>query len=349
MVQDFQNILIIGPSSKRKGGIASVLSIYKQKFNAHYFDSTKFQSTILSFLFFPERLLSLCIFLYFNKKIEIVHIHGSSEGSFIRKYILYKICKFFNKKTIYHIHSGRFNDFYEQTNNILKPTIKGLINNADAIIVLSEYWLKYFKATFNPKKVEIVPNIVLEPLLESKKGINTPIKIVYLGKIFKAKGIYDLLDCIISNYDKYCGKATFFIAGNGEEDKTNEYKKLDKEGIIIFLGWINTKQKNELLQRADVLILPSYSEGLPISILEAMSYQMPIIATPVGGIPEVVQDGFNGKIIKQGNLKDIDKAINFYINNSIIIKTQGENSYKKVKQHFPKNVKTKLLKIYNDI
>ena len=349
---EFENILIVCPSTERKGGIASVLKKYKNNFDLVYFSSTHFQSSFLSFLFLPERLLSFILVLFFNKKIKVVHIHGSSQGSFMRKVIFYKLAKWFNKKVVYHIHSGRFINFYKNSNATTKKAIKYVINTTDVLVVLSKSWAGQYKNLFNPKAIDVIPNMISKPQTEvvrQLKKSNEKIHVVFLGKIFKPKGIYDLLDCIIENYDAFKATTTFTIAGNGEEDQTQKYREQDTDQIINFTGWIDQEEKDKILSESDILILPSYSEGLPVSILEAMSYKMAIIATPVGGVPDIVENNVNGILFEPGNKTAIFNTLTQYIENKKLIIEQGEKSYKKVINHFPENVRKDLIRIYNSI
>lgn len=100
---------------------------------------------------------------------------------------------------------------------------------------------------------------------------------------------------------------------------------------------------------ADIYILPSYNEGLPIAILEAMSYTHPIISTPVGGIPEVVKDHQNGILVEPGNLEQIKEALLFFIKHPEVIESYGQKSYEIVQPYFPENVFLQLKKIYYDL
>lgn len=347
MTVNSQQILIIGPSTKRKGGIATVLEKYKENYDFLYFTSTFFQKTTFSFLFFPERIVSLLIYLSMHPRIMIVHIHSSSDGSFIRKYILYKIARLFNKKIVFHIHSGRFIAFYDKSNAFIKRAIEECLNNSDSLVVLSKSWKEVYLKKFKPKKINIVPNLINYPNnIIKPKNERSKIKIIFLGKIFEAKGIYHLLDTIIEHYDDFSENVSFIIAGNGEEERTRKYKLKDTKDIINFTGWVGPKEKNKILGESDILILPSFSEGLPVSILEAMSFKLPIIATPVGGIPEIVKHNINGKVIKVADNEEIYQSILFYIENKEMISIHGMKSYEMVKQHFPENVEKKLMKIY---
>ena len=120
------------------------------------------------------------------------------------------------------------------------------------------------------------------------------------------------------------------------------------ENFVRFEGFVSGEKKIELLNWANVFVLPSFNEGLPISILEAMSYRMPIISTPVGGIPEVV-DERNGKLVTPGNDKQIYEAIREYVDNGSLIKQQGDVSFKKVETYLPEYVLNHLKTIYEGL
>ena len=130
--------------------------------------------------------------------------------------------------------------------------------------------------------------------------------LLFLGLLGKNKGIYDLLECIRDHKVEFQGKLKLYIGGNGEIEHVKQLiKEYGIADIVIFEGWVSGDKKIELLNKSDAYILPSYKEGLPISILEAMSYGMPIISTPVGGIPEIVSNGENGYLVEPGNKEDI--------------------------------------------
>lgn len=121
------------------------------------------------------------------------------------------------------------------------------------------------------------------------------------------------------------------------------------ESFITYEGWIAGQKKIDCLNWEDVYILPSYNEGLPIAILEAMAYSHPVISTPVGGIPEVIKTGGNGILVKPGDTVAIAEAIKFYIENHDAISKQGDKAYSVVQDFFPEKVFGDLTKIYKSI
>lgn len=346
-------ILTIGPDYKKlKGGIASVLSVYA-KYDPifSFLPSYSSENNFLNILWFPIKYLNILFFLIANRKFNIVHIHGASRISFYRKYLIFLSVKYLLKrKVIYHIHGGAYHKFEKKSNLLIKKMIHHMIDNSDAIICLSANWEQYYKTSFHPNKVFILNNIIPKPVTQKTVIEKDIIQFLFLGKIYKEKGIYDLLEVVHKNKDYLQGKAKIIIGGNGEtEELINKIDQLKISNIVEFIGWISGKQKEKLLVESDIFILPSYYEGLPISILEAMSYKSPIISTDVGGISTIVKNDENGFLIKPGDKNAIFNSMHFFIENKEKIREFGKNSFKIVKDFLPSRVIADLHKIYNRI
>lgn len=347
------SILTIGPDYRNhRGGIGAVLEVYSKYFeNFKFLASYKVGSVLYKSIYFFYFLLIFFRRLIFDRSIRIVHIHGASRGSFARKFICFVIGKYiFGKKIIYHIHGAEYHLFYQESSPIVKKSIRMFINNSDCVICLSEMWKRFFTSNFNPKRIEIVPNIIDYPTINKRHKESSVLNFLFLGQIGSRKGIFDLLEVLSKNKGKYNGKIKLTIGGNGETDKLKTIiKEKQIEGLVEFIGWVTNEKKINCLQTADIYILPSYNEGLPISILEAMSYGQAIIATNVGGIPEIVIPGRNGVLIEPGNLIEIENAIDFFIHNPEKIKSYGKESKHIVTKHLPDCVITQILAIYKSL
>ncbi|PXX25039.1 glycosyltransferase family 4 protein [Arenibacter sp. ARW7G5Y1] len=349
-----KNILFIGPyATKPKGGVAFVLYEYKKLYPDSYFvTSTITKNSITKVYGFAFGILKLLYFLLTKNYIKIVHIHSASYSSFRRKYIFYQVCSFFQKKIIFHLHGGAFQEFYETANNQIASKIEGILNNVSCVVCLSNNWKVYYQKQFSPKKIEIIPNIIDFNEKENLRATKTNDTLVFLflGLIDSNKGIWLLLDTLREHRNELIGKAIFNIGGNGETQKLQRLiKEYELEGVVIFIGWVSGEQKSKRLQEADVYLLPSYNEGLPISILEAMSYSLPIISTYVGGIPEVVSSE-NGILISPGNKEELRAAINYFIElNREERYSLGQNSHIKVRPYLPAEVNKKLNNLYTTL
>jgi glycosyltransferase involved in cell wall biosynthesis len=348
---NYNKALIVGPNYKtRKGGIASVLSLYDTYLGKtfKFRSSIYFQNIYLSILFFPINLICISFKLWTDHSIEIVHLHGSHEGSFIRKYIIFLLSKnIFKKKVIYHIHSSHYHKFFNNSNKFFKSRICNFINHSDALIVLSEEWKDYFNKSFSPKKIFILENIVKNPNYYNDNIVKGKIKLLFLGRIGERKGIFDLVQAIIKNQS--LNEIELLIGGDGNVAKLKKMLISNNLQNVKFLGWVKDNEKTQLLKETNIFILPSFDEGLPISILEAMSYKKAIISTNVGGIPRIVKNNVNGFIIDPGDINQIVESINNYMLNPKLLIEHGEKSIELVSDYFAENVVHKLNSIYSDI
>lgn len=346
-------ILTIGPEYQNpQGGVGAVIKVYSQNFEVFNFISSHKEGNNIfkSFVFFIS-LFKLSFNLISDRKIKIIHIHGASYGSFYRKFVIFIIGKYlFKKKIIYHIHGAEFHLFYKRSNRVTRKMIIFFINNCNCVICLSQVWKQFFTRNFTPKKIEILPNIIDYPVEIEKNKKATLISFLFLGYIGKRKGIFDFLNVLIQNKERYETQIELLIGGDGEIEHLKELiNKNNLNHFVEFRGWMDNRKKIEAFSMTDILILPSYNEGLPISILEAMSYGKAIISTPVGGIPEIVKDKQNGLLIEPGNLEQIKCAIDFFLDNHESIKQYGDNSKKLVEKHFPEAVIRQLNSIYQSL
>lgn len=343
-----KQVLTIGCKwEKPKGGIAVVLNSYNKIFPSfeNIVNSNGKNAVFNSFQLLYS-LIAINIKLIFCKKIKIVHIHTASNNSFRRSAIFVDIAKMFNRKVVLHIHGGGFKDYYAHN----KKFVHKVLDKCDTIIALTETWKEFFVNELKYNNTIIVPNIVEEPKIIYKQVKDERLHILYLGLITKQKGIYDLVETINEHKEEYNNKIVLHIGGNGETETIKQMiTQYALENIIKFEGWVSGDKKKELFNTADIFILPSYTEGLPISILEAMSYNLPIISTPVGGIPEVVEDGMNGILFAPGDKVAMYNAIAKLTKDSVLRKNIGKESYNKVTPHFPESVSKKLETIYTKL
>ena len=342
-----EKILFVGPPYENpKGGIAYVISAYSKLFEPfHFIKTTNLRGPVSNINCLIK---ALFIFLYkiCNPKVQIIHIQGASKTSFWRAAIFICIAKLFHKKTIYHIHGGGFKSFSLQH----KKAISYVFSKCDVIVALSMNWKEFFEHDFNHNNVKIIPNIIDIPQENHTNRNENVIQFLFLGKKKKKKGVFDLVEVIEENKNSLLGKMKLIIGGNGETNRLEKIikeKKLDE--IIQYVGWVSGDKKIDLLNKSHYFILPSYIEAYPISILEAMSYHLPVIATNVGDIPEMLHDGIEGFLVEPGNKKQLFETIIKALNSNKTYNNMGENGYKICEKHFPINVKKELTQLYIDL
>lgn len=241
-----------------------------------------------------------------SSSVDIVHIHMSFGMSFYRKSIIFLIAKIKKYKVVVHLHGSRFKEFYEEGNGVQKKLIKLLFDKSDAVFVLSNSWKNFVETISINKNIYILNNgSSVEKFGDKIVNDNGDILIVFMGRLGKRKGTYDLIEAF-REVIKEISNVKLLLGGDGDiEDVKSLISDLDLIDKVKVLGWVSGSEKIMTFRKADIYVLPSYNEGLPGSILEAMSAGAPIVTTPVGGIPEAVKDGVNGFLIKPGDIKHL--------------------------------------------
>lgn len=327
-------VCIITNAKNYKGGIAAVVSGYKNSklerdYNIHYIEScTDSKYFIIKigkmFLGYFQFIFQLIFF-----RPNIVHINSSFGFSFYRKLVYIYLGKFSGAKIVNHIHGAEFDKFFETASEKKKKLIKNVYGKCDCLIALSDNWKNNLQCIVSEQKVMVVENYSIIHRTEAKSSFGK--NILFLGEVGKRKGCYDIPD-VVRKVKGIHPDCLFIVAGNVlEKDYELIKKKIEDYGIrknISFPGWVRGDEKDKLLRRADIFFLPSYNEGMPMSILDAMGYALPIISTTIGGIPKLVQEGRNGYACNPGNISALASRICELLSDPSKCKTYGNASLK---------------------
>lgn len=315
-----KKIIIISASLSVKGGISSLiksfinatsLSEYKFYHVSSHVDGSKLLKFVVAGLAFIK---TFCLLTF--KRIHVVYIHSGDVPSPNRKYFFYKLAKLLKSKVIIHWHGASFMNQYPLLSHFWKKRIKEILSGSDMVICLSNSWKDEVLKISPIANTFVLPNAVKIPKLEleNKYQPRATINITFLGHIGSRKGVWDLLHAVKKLVENEY-PVNLLIGGNGEVDKLKqEVIGLGIEKNIQYLGWISDEEKDLLLRKTDIFVLPSYGEGMPMSVLEAMSYAIPVITTRVGGIPELVKDHETGFLINPGDKKSLVNKLENLIN-----------------------------------
>lgn len=334
-------ILMCSSDRKEKGGMNSVIDQlmdhdWGDDFQFSYL-ATHVTGNQIKKAFFYANAYRRLKKLIKQDAFDIIHIHMSYKGIFYRKYYVTKLCKKYNKKVIVHLHGSEFKDFYNGGNEKRKMQIQELFSISDASIVLGEDWKKFILNIAPRANAIVINNAVSLPPFKDKEA-NKVRTFLFLGALIQRKGLIDLLEAIKQMKSQGVSCFHLLIAGSGtDEQRLKEYMQTNGlQECVEFMGWITKEQKPKLLKKSDVLVLPSYNEGLPIAILEAMSYGLPIISTDVGSIAEAVKE--NGFLIKPGDVNSLAHAMIQLTNDSDLWKKESKASRKICEEKFSENV-----------
>jgi glycosyltransferase involved in cell wall biosynthesis len=341
-------ILILATSHKTRGGITSVVKAHQtgvqwEQHRCKWIETHIDKGTIYKLFFLIKGFIAYCFYLPFY---HLVHIHTSEPPSAIRKIPFQFLAKLLGKKTIIHFHA-----FSSKTTIYSKyrRVYQYLFNKSDCVIVLSEYWKKELENTFQLKdKTKILYNPCSEPNYSIRHKKQR--QILYAGTVNARKGYSDLIKAfalIANNFPDW--KIVF--AGNGEIEQGKALAhELNIQDQTIFLGWVNGNEKAKAFQETSIFCLPSYAEGFPMAVLDAWAYGLPVITTPVGGLPDVLEEDKNALIFEPGNIQQLAQQLQRIIEDTTLRESIEKESVSLATNIFNRTVICKQLDdIYNNI
>lgn len=333
-----KRVCMVVPNRMVKGGIAAVVNGYRgsqleKDYEITYVESYKDGSK------FDKLLKGICGYFHFAyvlmfHKLDVVHIHSSFGPSFYRKLPFIYMASWRKIPIVNHIHGADFDEFY-----VNAPEEKKVYSKCDVLIALSEEWKERLSQIVPEDRIEIIENysVLHEEALQERMQRECNNIVLFLGELGKRKGCYDI-PTVIAQVRKSIPDVKFILAGAGSEADENAIKKLiDEKGVsdnVEFPGWVRGDTKDKLLRKADIFFLPSYNEGMPMSVLDTMGYGLPVVSTNVGGIPKIVHDGENGYCCDPGDVNQFAKGITEILLNRKERKSFGEASWKIVKEGY---------------
>lgn len=343
-----KKVLVIGPDIKAGGGMAEVLKVHR----THIFSNEEFdylqtnsrRGTIIG-AFYLLGLLA-CIPFKRLKGKKLLHIHASHGKSFYRKLIILYWSKLFGFKSLVQWHGGEAEEFFKKPIN--RRFLKRMIKNSKGIMVLSNYWKKLF-SQYADVETYIIPNII-ERRENIQRELHTPLTFLFLGSIVREKGIFEMLEAFKALIN-HTTEWKLIVCGNGKDEKAMKefISKNNLQGRVIIAGWVEDNEKREKLEESDVMVLPSYAEAFPVSILEGMSYRLPVIATSVGSIPEMIENFREGILVNPKDSEQLKESIKFYLDNLERVAEHGMNAYEKVASFSPDKLRHSLLDAYRSV
>ena len=297
-------VLVVATSRKTRGGITSVVKAYESSplwndFQCKWIETHRDGGAFTKIMYLIKGFLQFLVWVSFY---DIVHIHTSEPASALRKMPFMVISRLLGKKVIVHFHS-----FSVETtiNSKYQWVYRYLFGKADCVLVLSKYWQDELNKTFgfSADKVKVLYNPctteVSEKVYPKKK------EILYAGTVNARKGYADMIKAFAKIADKYRDWSIVF-AGNGEiEEGKALAQHLGIAGQTVFLGWVRGDDKDKTFKEASAFCLPSYAEGFPMGVLDAWAYGLPVITTPVGGIPDIAEDGKNCLLFNPGDVEKL--------------------------------------------
>jgi glycosyltransferase involved in cell wall biosynthesis len=332
---------MIGPSLATPGGMSAVLRCYRErdwfsKWRIEYLSSYEGHALPLQGWVMGGVFLRLVARLLLGR-VALVHLHSASRGSFWRKSLLSWLADTFGVPYVYHLHSGEFPAFYERQPRLVRKWVRRILRRAACVVVLTEGWRTALAAIEPGAKIEVVGNPVLVP--KSLPAVRfSDRRVLFLGRFDEKKGIFDLARAV-PNVLEVLPDTVLVLAGDGRQEEVRKLvRELGVEKQVRLPGWLDGEAKEAALAAASVLVLPSYHEGLPVSLLEAMAAGVPVVATRVGGIPELLREGECGVLVEPGDVVALATALVEVLKRKELRERLREKAFARVREAYSEEV-----------
>jgi glycosyltransferase involved in cell wall biosynthesis len=319
-VRPCRSVLMVGTDLAGKGGIRAVVQGYLdgglfERFHGVYIAThrygsrwTKLRAAIGGWWRVARALRKL--------DAPLLHVQMASRASFWRKSVACLMARAAGRPYLVHLHGGEFSQFYHDESGPLQQRyIRHVLAHADLVIVVSDIWRERLLKICPAARVEVLTNAVKLPDLTGRAAHASDAQtVLFLGDVNHGKGAFDLVRAFARIAPRFA-RLRLLFGGVGE---LAEVQRLAAElGVatrVECLGWLDGERKNAAFAQATVFVLPSYAEGMPMALLEALSWGIPAIASPVGGIPQVVVNERNGLLIAAGDIDGLAAAMTRLLN-----------------------------------
>lgn len=340
-------VMMVGSAEKSGGGISSVIKLIKKmplwQRNSFYWLGTQIQSGAATKLFYAVKAAVLAPFLM--HKYDIIHFHIVPGTTLLTQLPELMAAKIFRKRIIMEIHVGN-----QLVANSKNRFFKWWLNQADLVLLLANKWKQLLKELYpdvaTPTDVLYNACEILPPISpDKKKNI-----ILFAGSIDDNKAPDILLNAWVRLKDRYPDWKIFFL-GSGNIEK---FKKLSNElcvsDSVEFSGYITGKRKEQIFDEASIYCMCSYVEGFPMVVLEAWTHCISVISTPVGGLPDVIEEGKNCLTFPFGDYEALAVQLQTLIENRTLRESIGRYGYEYAQKNFsPDCISEKLENLYMNL
>lgn len=344
---------MLGTSPESKGGIGTVVKGYAESVRPknYSFDHivTHADLGIAGKIAVAGKAYCRCLGSLSKRNYDLVHIHSAFGASFDRSIPFIKLASKRGVPVVNLIHSDDWEAFYLNASQSKKKTIESVYGLCDRVIVLSDEWRDCLASVVPVERLAVLENFT--PVYEEDFWPDWDAKtIVFMSRLEQIKGC-NLLPDICESVLQRVPDSHFLICGNGsmKEELARELHRRSIDRQVELVGWVDGIKKTQMLKRASLFLLPSYGEGMPMCVLEAMGLGLPIVATEVGGLPQLITNGQNGLLCAPGDADGIANSIVGILSASETLAAMGAVSKERAYLHSFGPYSEKLKAIYDSV
>lgn len=277
---------------------------------------------------------------------DIAHVHTSQQFSFYRAAFYVLFCKYvWRCPVVLHIHGSSFDEFVSTESQLSRRLQSIVYSAADEVIVLSDYWKTELQTYIPEEKISVLPNAV-DPTEYTPSFNASPSHVVFISNLIPRKGVNEVLAAVDALLEEGIDMKVS-IAGKGPLTEEVERFSQDHENVA-YLGYVSESEKRQLLCDGSIYVLPSYAEGLPIALVEAMAGGNAIVSTDVGSIPEVISEE-NGVLVTPGDVDELVDALRELVSSPERAREMAMNNRERVEADYSwSSVSSRLKRRYRE-
>ncbi len=307
----YSRLIMLGCGPETRGSIASVVDAYRahgvfKRWPVDYI-ATHTSGGALANARATLNALRRFMTVLLRHRRAVLHVHSAPQASFWIDCLFMALAAAARCPVILQLHGGGFDRFHDAASSPARAAIRFFLERAACVIAPSESLRHWVRTITRKAQVSCVPSPVL--VQKISREATRPNMVLFLGRLEQNKGVFDLLEAI-SALRSAIPDVRLVCAGEGDRRGVARYaERLGIADAVQFAGWVGPSGKRALLESAAAFVLPSYTAGLPVSLLEAMAAGVPVIASPIGGIPEVVVDGVSGFLVAPGDIQTLQRLL----------------------------------------
>jgi glycosyltransferase involved in cell wall biosynthesis len=353
-------VVMVGPVPRIYGGISAVAgaildSELPQRCCLIYLAEGTRQGPLAK-LWLALSAVAQVIWLLARRRIDLLHLHVGGGSSFYRHVLYLALGRLGRAPVILHWHvpgSGEAQDA-GQGGRLQRRLARWAIRQASRVIVLSPAWASTLAELAQQpdagRRMVVLPNPVdcdqIRP--PDDPALRRPDVVLFLGDFSQRKGVRDLLAAAPAVLQRR-SSARFVVAGGAPPPDVAALAE-PMGAAVEFPGFVRGVDKVRRLQVASLLALPSYAEGLPVAVLEAMAAGLPVVTTPVGGVPDFFVDGVNGMLTPPGDVPALAAALVRLLDDDQARQTMGQhNRQQALAQFAAPQYARRLLEVYHQV
>ncbi|WP_144797977.1 glycosyltransferase family 4 protein [Halorubrum depositum] len=348
---DEVEVLIIGPSRSGAGGVNRYITgqcrylperIRTRVYSVAVPPGTGLARFALAVLIALKQML----LFPFRRPPDVVHIHSAQWNSFYQSswYVLF-VALVWRCPVVLHVHGSSFDEFLEVDSLPVRSLQSVVFDASDVVVALSDSWAEVLESHVDPRKVVVLHNAV--DVSEYDPSFSTsPVRMSYVSRHIERKGTRELVEAI----DQLAEEVPIDITIASQGPLSHLVEDLaDSRSGVEYVGYVSEERKRKILDESMVYVLPTYAEGVPIAILEAMAGGNAIVSTGVGGIPSVVDED-NGVLVEPGDADELADALRTLLADPDRIRAMARASRRRVEAaHSWETVTADLVELYDSL